>query len=69
MLFGYTDLKSLMRMNEAIFESARSPMVVADEKGVILQANLSTSEVFGYSQVLNHDCPRAISAFRSYSQR
>jgi PAS domain-containing protein len=45
------DLKTLMRMNEAIFESARSPMVVADEKGLILKANKVTSEVFGYSQV------------------
>jgi PAS domain S-box-containing protein len=40
-----------MKMNEAIFESARSPMVVADEKGNILQVNKVTSEVFGYTPV------------------
>lgn len=45
-----TPIKRLMQMNKAVFESARSPMVVADEKGVILQVNNITSEVFGYTQ-------------------
>lgn len=45
-----TPIKRLMQMNKAVFESARSPMVVADEKGVILQVNNMTSEVFGYAQ-------------------
>ena len=45
-----TTIRRLMQMNQAVFECARSPMVVADEKGVILQANQIMSEVFGYEQ-------------------
>ena len=46
-----TPLRRLMQMNQAVLEAARSPMIVADEDGIILQANYMTSEVFEYTHV------------------
>ena len=48
---GITELKHLAEMNELIFDSARSPMVVSTAQGQILRVNQSVTEVFGYSRV------------------
>jgi len=45
------DLKHLAEMNALIFDSARSPMVVSNANGEILQVNQSVTEVFGFERV------------------
>ena len=46
-----TELKATLAKEELVFDSARSPIVVCDEKGVISQVNAMTSQVFGYTHV------------------
>jgi len=51
------ELKQLVQMDELIFHSAKSPMVVCTINGKILRVNTSITEVFGYNEIeLIGDC-------------
>jgi len=45
------ELKAMLTREKLVLDTAGSTIIVADEDGIIMEANVATSTVFGYPNV------------------